>query len=103
MCQEEDRARNMEAPRAYFGSLKYAHIKFLWCWFEKRRDTPCVSCYIRDVNQRVTPYCREDNFHIEYLSHSFFHLAIFALTKIKSKGRDTSHKHRVELHHGGRM
>ncbi|CAN6484586.1 unnamed protein product [Victoria cruziana] len=45
ICQEEDHIKNLEAPCACSGSLKYAHRKCLQRWCNEKGDIICEICH----------------------------------------------------------
>ncbi|KAF8094935.1 hypothetical protein N665_0348s0018 [Sinapis alba] len=45
ICQEEDTTKNLEAPCACNGSLKYAHRKCVQRWCNEKGDTTCEICH----------------------------------------------------------
>ncbi|KAK1435809.1 hypothetical protein QVD17_01578 [Tagetes erecta] len=45
ICQEEDIIKNLEAPCACSGSLKFAHRKCVQRWCDEKRDTICEICH----------------------------------------------------------
>ncbi|CAE6075388.1 unnamed protein product [Arabidopsis arenosa] len=45
ICQEEDTTKNLEAPCACNGSLKYAHRKCVQRWCNEKGDITCEICH----------------------------------------------------------
>ncbi|XP_057518246.1 uncharacterized protein LOC130799167 [Amaranthus tricolor] len=45
ICQEEDTLKNLEAPCACSGSLKYAHRKCVQTWCNEKGDIICEICH----------------------------------------------------------
>ncbi|KAJ8461518.1 hypothetical protein OPV22_034444 [Ensete ventricosum] len=45
ICQEEDHIKNLEAPCACSGSLKYAHRACVQHWCNEKGDTTCEICH----------------------------------------------------------
>ncbi|XP_010550603.1 PREDICTED: uncharacterized protein LOC104821422 [Tarenaya hassleriana] len=45
ICQEEDTVKNLEAPCACSGSLKYAHRKCVQRWCNEKGDITCEICH----------------------------------------------------------
>ncbi|KAH9295793.1 hypothetical protein KI387_039381 [Taxus chinensis] len=45
ICQEEDEEKNMEAPCACSGSLKFAHRKCVQRWCNEKCSTTCEICH----------------------------------------------------------
>ncbi|KAJ0241675.1 hypothetical protein HA466_0210680 [Hirschfeldia incana] len=45
ICQEEDATKNLEAPCACNGSLKYAHRKCVQRWCNEKGDITCEICH----------------------------------------------------------
>ncbi|KAK1314233.1 hypothetical protein QJS10_CPA06g00504 [Acorus calamus] len=45
ICQEEDHVKNLEAPCACSGSLKFAHRKCVQRWCNEKGDTTCEICH----------------------------------------------------------
>ncbi|CAA0384851.1 unnamed protein product [Arabidopsis thaliana] len=45
ICQEEDSTKNLEAPCACNGSLKYAHRKCVQRWCNEKGDITCEICH----------------------------------------------------------
>lgn len=45
ICQEEDTIKNLEAPCACSGSLKYAHRKCVQKWCNEKGDITCEICH----------------------------------------------------------